>query len=54
MKQKYKIEYLNLCNIFGSVEVHGIISFNMYCKQRDKESQQTIINEIQTIINITN
>ena len=54
MKQKYKIEYLNLCNIFGSVEVDSIISFNMYCKERDKATQQTIINEIQTIINITN
>jgi|TARA_R110002167_G_scaffold71470_1_gene201681 hypothetical protein len=54
MKQKYKIEYLNLCNIFGSVEVDSIISFNMYCKEREKASQQTILNEIQTIINITN
>ena len=54
MQQKYKIEYLNLCILFGSVEVDSIISYSMYCKQRNKVSQQTIINEIETIINLTN
>ena len=49
MKDKYKVEFLNLCRIFGNVEVDNIISFAMYCKQRETLSQQTIYNEIETI-----
>ncbi len=52
MKHKYKIEYLNLCTIFGHVEVDSVISFNMYCNQRETLSQQTIYNDIEEIMQI--
>ena len=52
MKHKYKIEYLNLCTIFGHVEVDSVISFNMYCNQRETLSQQTIYNSIEEIMQI--
>ena len=50
---KFKMEYLNLCTTFGSVEFDQIISYNTYCKQRKKFTASQLYNDVEDIMNIS-
>ena len=47
---KLKLEYLNLCNIYGAFEVTSIFSFEYYKELRNNLKQIEIINEIEKLL----
>ena len=50
-KEKYKREYLNLCNIFGAEFMEICIGFDRYYKERQKYTQAQMIEIRKSIFN---
>tara|TARA_R110002074_G_scaffold161515_2_gene319695 strand:+ start:2302 stop:2460 length:159 start_codon:yes stop_codon:yes gene_type:complete len=50
--EKLKMEYLNLCTTFGSIEVDSIISYNTYCRQRKIYSASQLYNDVEDLMSI--
>ena len=48
-KEKYKREYLNLCNIFGAEFMEICIGFDRYYKERQKYIQAQMIESLKEI-----
>jgi len=52
IQHKHKIEYLNLCNVYGSFEITSIFSLKYYSKIRSYTTQKEVINEIDKLLYI--
>lgn len=52
IQHKHKIEYLNLCNIYGNFEITSIFSLKYYSKIRSYTTQKEVIEEIDKLLYI--